>query len=880
MKRFNKIRLRFRAFFVKQDLDARMNDEMRSHIEMQTQENIDAGMSPEEARVTAMRQFGRIESIKHVCREQRGIGWFESIARDVRFGARMLFKYPGFTAVAVLTLALGIGANTALFTVAYGVLLKPLPLPHSEQLASVWERGPGGRFGKVAASAQNYLDWKERAKSFAALTCWQPSPLNVGADIGTPERWNGAAVHKDFFKVAGVNPEIGKSFSLEHFSHGADAVVIISYGVWQERFAGDSNVIGKTIQLNGRARTILGVMPAGFKTPAQSRAWVPKVFSEEELYDRGSKSFYVLGRIGGDATIAQANGEIGAIAASLSHDFPAALDGWSAFAHSALEDSAQPMRLPLLVLLASVCVVLLMACVNVANLLLARSAGRVGEMALRTALGAERRHLVRQLGVESLMLAILGGAIGWMFAAVLLKLVIASAPAGLPRVNQVTLDFTALSFTLGGTLLTSFIFGFAPAWQLSQVQPMEAIRDSAEHTTAKAGRVSKPLVVFQIAAAMMVLVATGLLLRSFELLLRTDLGFRPDELLTVRLELPRSKYHGNGRRNQFAQSLQEKLVAVPGVESVAASSQLPFQGWPQLIMRVEGRPSPRQSDAPATGWCGVTPDYFRTLNIAMVRGRAFTPDDREDALRVGVIDETFSRRFFPGEDPLGRRIEVGFSEPPRWIEIVGIARDARNQSVEELPQAEVYVPLAQQDEIFGTDISVAIRTRPGASDIVGALRRAVWSIDKDQPLHNLKPMTQLLADSMAQRRFTLILLSVFAGFALLLTLVGLYGVLACSVSRRRREIGIRIALGAQRGRVMQLVLGEGLRLAIIGIVAGLFGALAVVRVMRDLLYGVSPTDPATFIAMALLLGVVALLACWIPARRAARVDPMTALRSQ
>ncbi len=798
---------------------------------------------------------------------------------DLKFAFRQLLKSPGFTLVAVLTLALGIGANTAIFTVAYGVLLKPLPLPHSERLVNVWEKGPDGRFPRAPVGAQNYLDWKARSKSFAALTCFQSSSVNVGAEGGTPERWNAALVHDDFFKVVGVGPALGNVFAPEQFTDGADAVVILSHGVWQERFGGDPNVIGRTITLNGRVRTVIGVTPSGFQTPGQSRVWLPKVFNPHELADRGNKAVVVLGRLADGVTVVRATSDVAGIAASLAHDFPALLEGWGAFAVPLLEGFAQPMRLPLLVLLAAVGVVLLMACVNVANLLLARSTARVGEMAMRAALGAKHSHLIRQLGVESLILAALGGAAGWGLGALLLKLVIAAAPAGLPRVNQVTLDLTALAFTLGATLLTSVVFGFAPAWQLARVQPVQAMRDSAANTTARAGRVSQSLVVFQIAAAMVVLVATGLLLRSFDRLLRTELGFRPDQLLTVRLELPFGKYGGEGgRRNQFAQSLVDKLAVVPGVESAAAASRLPLQGWGQVITRIEGRPSPRPSEAPATGFAGVSPDYFRTLSIPILRGRGFMSADHANASKVAVVNQAFARRFFPGEDPLGHRVELGFDDPPRWMEIVGVARDARNESLEAQPQDEVFVPLEQLPWFFGAHISVAIRTHAGAPEILDALRQAVWSLDKDQPLHNLKPMRQILFEATAQRRFTLIVLSVFAALALLLTLVGLYGVLACVVSRRRREIGIRLALGAQRWNVLRLVLREGLRLATFGIAAGWLGAMATVRVVRNLLYDVTPTDPLTFAAITLLLALVAGLACWLPARRAARVDPIGALR--
>lgn len=878
MNWWHPLRLRFRALFAKQQLDSEMEEEMRTHIEMQIQENIQAGMSPEEARYSALRQFGWPEKIKETCRDQRGVSWIENLGQDIRFGARMLRKNPGFTAVTVLMLALGIGTTTGIFTVAYGVLLKPLPLPDSERLVNVFEKGPRSQFPKASVSAQNYLDWKARSKSFTALSCFQYSPVNVGAEGGTPERWNAGIVHDDFFRVAGVNPALGIPFTSEHFTSGFDAVVIVSHGVWQERFAGASNVLGKTISLNGRMRTVIGVMPPGFQTPGQSRVWLPKVFDNQELLDRGSKAFVVLGRLRSGVTPAQATGEVAAIAANLAREFPSMLKGWSAFVLPVLEGFTQPMRLPLLVLSAAVGIVLLMACVNVANLLLARGAARVGEMATRSALGAARGHLARQLGVESLMLALLGGVAGCLFAALLLKLVIVAAPAGLPRVNQVTLDFRALGFALAATVLTSLIFGFAPAWRLACVQPIWAMRDSAASTTARTGRISKSLVVFQIAASMIVLVAAGLLLRSFHRLVRTDLGFRPAELLTVRLELPSSKYGGEGRRNQFANSLVEKLAALPGVENVAATTLLPLQGWGGVITRIEGRPSPRPSEAPATGYAAVTPDYFRTLGIPILRGRGFTPSDDANAAKVGVINQAFAKRFFPGEEPLGRRVELGFADPPQWIEIIGIVRDTRNESIENQPQDQVFTPLDQAPWFVGTPISVAIRTRPGTVDLIPALREAVWSLDRDQPLHNLKPMEQVLFEATALRRFTLIILSVFAGLALLLTLVGLYGVLAYAVSKRKREISIRMALGAQRGHVLRLVLSEGVFLAAGGIAAGLVGALAVVRVMRNLLYETGTTDPATFLAITLLLCVVTFLACWLPARRAARVDPMVVLR--
>jgi putative ABC transport system permease protein len=880
MRKLRELIQRFAGVFFRRRKDHELEDEIESHLQLHIDDNLRAGMTLEEARREAIVKFGGIEAVKEAFRDQRGFPPLETLWQDIRYGARMLRKNPGFTAVAVLTLALGIGATTALFTVAYGVLLKPLPLPQSERLVNVFEKGPGSKISKTPVSAQNYLDWKARCKSFTALTCFEYSPVNIGADGGMPERWNAARVHDDFFKVTGVNPSLGIPFAPEHFAEGADGVVILSHGVWRERFGGNSNVLGKTIPLNGRVRTVIGIMPPGFQTPGQSRVWLPKVFANQELEDRGSKAFVVLGRLRGDVTAAQATSDVARVAANLAHDFPEMLKGWSAFVVPVLQGFAQPMRLPLLVLSAAVSVVLLMACVNVANLLLARGATRVGEMATRSALGAARGRLVRQLGIESLILALLGGIAGSLFAAILLKLVIGAAPAGLPRVNQVTLDLWTLGFALGATAVTSLIFGFAPAWQLARVQPMWAMRDSAPNTTSRTGRISKSLVVFQIAASMVVLVAAGLLLRSFDRLMRTDYGFRPDELLTVRLELPAGKYNVEGKRSQFARSLVEKLSTLPGVESATTATQLPLQGWGQVITRIEGRPSPPPSQAPATGFAAVTPDYFRTLNIPILRGRGFAPSDDANAVKVGVINQAFARRFFPDEEPIGRRVELGFAEPPQWIEIVGIAADTRNESIENQPQDQVFTPLDQAPWFVGAPISVAIRSRAGATDLVPGLREAVWSLDKDQPLHNLKPMKQVLFEATAQRRFTLIVLGVFAGLALLLAIIGLYGVLAYGVSKRKREIGIRMALGARRGDVLRLILREGVLLVMVGVASGLIGAVAAIRLMRNLLYETAPTDPTTFAAITVLLSVVTLLACLLPALRAAKVDPMMALRCE
>lgn len=802
---------------------------------------------------------------------------------DLRFAIRQLLKNPGFTLVAVLTLALGIGATTAVFTVVNGILLKPLPWPDSQRVLSVWEGSPSKGHNKTPVAPAQFLDLHRNAKTLQALAGWNSSAINLVGEGMPPERYQGAAVTEDFFRVVGVAPRLGTGFLGEQFTPGHDGVVLLGHGVWQERFGGAPDILGRSLSINGRPRLVVGVMPPGFQTPAKAQFWVPRVFSAFEQQDRDLKALLVLGRLADGVTVDQAQTELKTLFAALREQYPDVLTGWDISAHPALEDLAGPLRPTMFTLLASVAMVLLLACLNVANLALARGLRRQGELSVRSALGAGRKLLLRQLLLESLVLTALGGLGGLLLTQGILSGLIAMAPPSLPRVDQVRMDAMTFWFAAGICAFTGWVFGLAPAWRLSGANPLDALRRAAQQrATASVGWVRHLLVVIQVGGAMAVLVATGLLLRSFDRLLRQELGFNPENVMTTRLELPPAKYGAEQKRDQFAEEVLRRLAESPDVESAAATTFLPLQGWPQFIMRLEENAQVRVSDAATTGYQGVSPGYFRSMGMVLLRGRGFATEDREDTPRVAVVNQTFARRFFGDRDPLGRRLEVGFSDPPNWMEIVGVVSDSKGPSLELQPQEQVFVPLRQQADFLRGNpaLSLVVRGRSAPGVLAESIRRVVWAVDHDQPLHLLKSMNQVVGEHTAQRRFTVTILAVFAGSAVLLAMLGLYGVMSSGVTARTRELGIRLALGSARSGVLRLVLRRGIALIAAGILLGMLGALAATRLLRGLLFEVPPLDPWTFALVPLLLSLVALFACWLPARRAAQVDPMVALRAE
>ena len=880
MNWFRYLQRKARSLFGKPGLEADMDDEMRSHIEMQTQENIESGMSAEEARQAALRQFGWAESVKNACRDQRGAGWAEHLAQDMRFAARMLQKNLKLTLLSVATLALGIGATSAVFTVANTLLLKPMPWPEPGRVVSLWEANPQKGVPQAPLAAAQFLDARE-LKSFSALAAWGSTPINIASEGATPARFPGAMVTEDFFRVVKTPPLLGGGFTAEHFKPGSDMVVILGHGVWQSRFGGRSNVLGEAIQINARARTIVGVMPPGFQTPAKAQFWAPKIFSPFEVEDRDYKGQLVLGRLADGVTLEEARAEARLLFSRLRADYPDVMAGWEPEIHYAAEDAIKPVRPAMLALVAAVAAVLLMACVNVASLLLARGEGRAGELSVRAALGASRRRLSAQLLAESALLAVLGGFCGLLLGAALLKVLLAIAPPNLPRIDQVRLDGAAILAAALACIFTGLAAGLAPAWRFSMADPMDALRAAGQRFSAGAGWLRRGLVAFQVAASVVVLIAAGLLLRGFDRLLSLDLGFQPSRLMSARIELPPAKYSGE-RREQFAAEALERLQAHPQVEEAAFTTLLPMQGWPSIIMRTEDNPVQRPSEASATGYSGVSPKFFSVMGMRVLRGRAFQESDHETAPLVCVVNESFARRHFKDANPLGKRIEVGFAEPPNWMEIVGVVNDARNAALEMQPQAQVFAPLRQQPGFLRSNpaLSLAARFHGSEEAAAEAVRQAVWSIDKSQPLHLLRPVSAAIAEQAAPRRFVVIVLGFFAVTALTLAALGLYGVMSHAAALRTREIGVRMALGAQGRDVMRLVLGAGVKTLLIGLAAGIPGAFFGARLIRSILFETPPHDPVTWAGVVLLLISTGLLACFIPALRAARVQPMVALRCE
>jgi putative ABC transport system permease protein len=796
---------------------------------------------------------------------------------DLRLSFRLLAKSPGFTAVAILTLALGIGATTAIFSVVNGILLRPLPYAAPEQLVNIWEASQKQNLPKAPLPPGNVYDLIADNRTFAALVAFTPAALNLAGDGVAPERLDGAAVTSGFTAVVRTSPVRGRFFAPEEFENGKDAVVILSHAFWQQRFGGRAEAVGQTLQLNGRTRTVVGIMPDGFTYPGKAAAWVPYAPDAQMKSRRDLRMLRVVGRLQEGVSLAAARADLQQLNRRIAAQFPDTNADWTIDVFPMLADAVAAVRQPLYVLIAAVGALLLIACANVANLLLVRAAARRQEIAVRISLGATRGRIIRQLLTESLLLFACGGAAGVLLAQWGLGALLALAPAGIPRLDQVGIDPTALLVTAGLTGLTGLVFGLIPAWQHSRTELGGTLRTGDRGSTGRRGLVRSGLVVVQVAAAVMLLIVAGLLIRSFDQIRRVNLGFEPGGVLTFRVDLPAAKYNSPDKTAAFLAGLERELGALPGIEAVGAGTAVPLVGGPTYIMRFEGRPPVTPSNAPVARHRLVTPGYFPALGLQLLRGRAFTVADAPGSPRVCVVNQTLANKYFPGEDPIGRRLEIGFSEPPAWREIVGVVADMKTDGPEAETPVQVFEPVHQ---FMQNSFSLAVRTAGDPAALAPMLRAAVRKIDPAQPLHNLKPMTQLVSESLAQRTFSVVLLVVFAVVALALAVIGLYGVIAYGVAQRTREFGVRLALGAGARHILELVLREGVWLIGLGLLVGLGGAFAASRFIQSLLFGVGATDPLTFGAIAVLLATVALAACLIPARRATRVDPVVALRSE
>jgi putative ABC transport system permease protein len=803
----------------------------------------------------------------------------ETTWHDLRFAARMLAKKPGFTLVAVVALALGIGANTAIFSVVNSVLLEPLPYREPERLMMVWEDATSLGYPRDTPAPANFVDWRDQNSVFEGMAASASETFNITGD-GEPEKIEAARVSAGLFRLLGVMPASGRDFAAEEDQPGGERVAVISHGLWQRRYGARPEVVGGTVTLDGEPHTVVGIMPPRFEFPSRGvDVWVPIALGGEEAASRGNHYLEVVARLKPGVNPAQAQSDMDAVARRLQELYPDTNTGLGVAVVPLHEQLVGEIRPALLILLGAVGLVLLIACANVANLLLARAAARYREAAVRAALGAGRLRLVRQFLTESLLIAMLGGAAGLLLAFAGLRVLAAFIPEEISLAREISLDPRVLAFTVAISAATGIVFGLVPALQASSPNLNDSLKEGGRDPSAAGkSRARSTLVISEVALALVLLIGAGLLINSFVRLQSVDPGFRSDNLLTMSVVLPDTKYPDASRRAAFYDQTLARVGALPGVESAAVVTRLPltFKGNANSYS-VEGFPEPSPDQRPIAVTRVISPDYFRAMGIAVLRGRHFTPQDREDSGNVVVVNETFANRYWPGDDPVGKRIKMGsLSSDAPWLTIVGVAADVRQFELSAPPRPQMYLPYTQLD--FFSPRDLVVRTASDPLALATAVRNEVWAVDPDQPVSNVRTMGSIVAESLARQRFSMLLLAIFAGVALALAAVGIYGVLSYTVTQRTREIGIRMALGAERRDVMRLVVGQGFRLVVIGLAIGIVAALGLSRLMASLLFGVSPSDPATFLAVPAVLAAVALVASYVPARRATRVDPMRALR--
>jgi putative ABC transport system permease protein len=887
MRWFNFLWARLRALFGRESVISDIDRELRLHVEMETEENLARGMSPAEARRVAHMSFGNFDSIRDTAYTVRGGGLMETFLQDVRYGVRVLAKNKGFTAVAVLTLALGIGANTAIFSVVNDLLLRPLPYSDAERVVMLWEVSPSGRHMNTTSRA-NFRAWREQGASFESMAAFSDQRLNL-TGVGEPEEVAVQLATPELFKVLNVEPLHGRVLVEEDGKQGT-AGVVLSYGFWKRRFGGDLGLIGKSITLNGEPYNVVGVMPPSFYWHIRQRSgtgkpaevWgvlpMPPPGEGPGSNERG-RFLSVVGRMKRGVTFEQAEAELKTIHTRLAQD-STFNKNYTAEVIPLREQFVGNVRPALWVLLGAVGLVLLIACANVANLLLSRVAAREREIALRTALGARRTRVVRQLLTESLLLSLLGSGLGLLVAWWGIGALVAISPRDLVNLQNVGINTTVLAWTLGVTLLTSILFGIVPALEATRLNLNDALKEGGKGGDAQGSRSRRLrgfLVVGEVALALMLLAGAGLLVKSFAQLRKIDTGFETEKVLTMVLRLPAAKYREDPQYVAFFRQALERIRATPGVSSAGMVNFLPLYGGlgSATSFNIEGKPEPPRGTGPSTNVRVADSGYFKTMGIPLLRGRSFTDAEDAEVRPVILVSDSFARKHFPGEDPLGKRIKVFMSEDPAWTEIIGVVGDVRYDNLTAEAESFVYYPHPGLTYPFMT---LVIRTSGDPAEMAPAVRREIAAIDADQPVSDVRTMTQVMADTVSRARFNTLLLGIFAGLATLLAAVGIFGVMNYSVQLRTREIGLRMALGAQPGRMLMLVLRQGLVLTLIGIGVGLVGALALSRVMSGLLYGVTASDPATFAVIVVVLAVVSLVACYIPARRATRVDPLIALK--
>jgi putative ABC transport system permease protein len=801
--------------------------------------------------------------------------WEDEMFQDMRFGLRMLLKHPGFTFIAVLTLALGIGANTAIFSVVNAVLIRPLPYPEPDRLVILDEVPPGG--GQFAIAPGNFVDWRDQSGSFVGMAAFGRMSFNLTGH-GEAERLPGLRLSANSFALLGIKPALGRDFLPEEDQPDYNRVVILSYGLWQRRFGGEPDLVGKMLTLDGNSYTVIGIMPRDFRFFEGIEVWTPLALTPRERASHDKHDFNAFARLKPNVSLEHARAEMSAIAGRLAAQYPISNDDWGIRLTPLRDEVVGPIQPVLLALSCAVAFVLLIACANVGNLLLARSAVRQREVAIRAALGASRRRVIRQLLTESLLLGIAGGVIGLLLAVWGVNFLRVLTPDSL-GVETVAIDGRALGFTAIVSLLTSLLFGLAPAVQAANPNLSESLKEGGRSGVEGRGRnrTRSLLVIAEIAMSLALLISAGLVIKSFIRLLQVDPGFQSKGLLTMQVSLPNAKYPERSSRAVFFQQLTEKIAALPGVASAGAASTLPFRIDEVQEFIIGGRPPITPGKEPSANYYAVSADYFRAMEIPLLKGRAFTGRDTKDAPRVAIISESLTRRYFPDEDPIGKRMDISKGGFGTWREIVGVVGDVKHYGLDSQTTVQIYEPYLQ---VTYPAMSLVVRTTGDPREIAAAIRGQVAAMDNDQPVANIRTMDVIVSGSVARQRFSALLLALFAGVALILAAVGIYGVMSYYVAQRTHEIGIRMALGAERCDLLRLVVGKGMLLALIGVMIGLAAAFTLTRLMSGLLFEVEATDRVTFAATAVLLTSVALLACWIPARRATKVDPIVALRSE
>ncbi len=802
-----------------------------------------------------------------------------NLLHDLRYGLRMLAKNPGFTAVAVLTLALGIGANTAIFSVVNAVLVRPLPYKEAERLVMLWSTKPREGW-RGQASPLDFVTWRDGSRSFKSMAAMRPGAV-ILTGRGEPIKLMCGRISGGFFETLGVAPELGRTFAAAEYRPGAERVALIGNGLWQERFGSDPGVIGRTVRLNDEMFTVVGVMPEALQFPIEGlKVWLPLELNESQPDDR--HFLFAVGRLKDNKPLAEAQADVATIAGRLEKEFPKSHAGHGAAVVPLRESFTGGLRPALAVLCGAVGMVLLIACGNVANLLLARASARRRELALRLALGSTRWRLTRLMVAESLLLALAGGALGVTLAGWGVRLLLAGLPTDLPLpayVRTIAVDNRVLAFTLILSLLTGLLAGILPALRASNIDPNAALKEGGGTTTAglRQSRLRGALIVAELALTMILLVAAGLLMQNAVRLQWTDPGLRADHVLVMDVALPSARYGGPEARAAFYRETVERVRSLPGVRNVGIVNNLPLRDWTSFNFTVEGHPAPPPSEVPEALEQVASADYFQAIGLPLREGRTFTDGEGPSTIPVVVVNEALVQRYFPGEDPVGRRLRPGGPDEPGapWYTIVGVVGNVRHLGLDAAPKPEIYNLHAQNP---WPAMTFVVRTESDPVALAAAVKQRIWSVDSYLPISEVARMTQVLSDSLWQSRALMLIQSIFAAIALILATVGLYGVVSQSVTLRRHEFGVRLAVGAAPSQVLRLVLGQGLRLILMGVGMGLLGAVALARSLAALLHGVRPTDPWTLAIVSLLLAAVALAACWLPARRAAKMDPLIALR--